>query len=319
MTNKTLNKAKRDKKDEFYTQYEDVEKGLKQFLHCFKDKVVYCNCDDYRVSNFVKYFIDNFKTLGLKKLVSTCYIDQQVDLLSFTTPEPALYFEYDGVNKVSKPLNSDGDFRSDECLNILKQCDVVVTNPPFSLFRDFVDVLVKHNKDFLIIGNVIAIQAQNVFSYIFTKKLHLGFNRVSHFLKNGVETPVSGIWYTSLPVYKEREYIELTKSYDPELYPKYDNYDAINVDKTKDIPKDYKGVMGVPITFLEHYNEKQFELIGMLCDVDRNKVLPGLIYGERAECYEYNSRKNTVRLKTKQCGVINRKVYFNRVLIRFLL
>ena len=318
LKNKHLTRAKENVNDEFYTRYEDIEKELKNYLKCFKDKVVYCNCDDYRVSNFVKYFIDNFKTLGLKKLVATCYIDQQIDLLSFTTPELALYFEYDGIDKIEKPLNSDGDFRSEECLNILKQCDIVVTNPPFSLFKEYVETLVKHSKDFLIIGNVIAIQFQNVFSYIFTKKLHLGFNRVSHFLKNGVETPVSGIWYTSLPSHKEREFIELTKSYDPELYPKYDNYDAINVDKTKDIPKDYKGVMGVPITFLEHYNEKQFELIGLLCDVDRNKVLPGLIYGEHAEYYEYNSRKNTVSLRTKQCGVINRKVYFDRVLIRIL-
>ena len=171
MSNNTLNKAKRDKNDEFYTQYEDVEKGLKRFQHCFKDKVVYCNCDDYRVSNFVKYFVDNFNLLGLKKLVSTCYIDQQIDLLSFTNPEPALYFEYDGVNKVSKPLNSDGDFRSEECLDILKQCDVVVTNPPFSLCKDFVDVVMNNDKQFLIICHQNHLKYTNVFNYIKNNKL----------------------------------------------------------------------------------------------------------------------------------------------------
>ena len=141
LKNKHLTRAKENVNDEFYTRYEDIEKELKNYLKCFKDKVVYCNCDDYRVSNFVKYFIDNFKTLGLKKLVATCYIDQQIDLLSFTTPELALYFEYDGIDKIEKPLNSDGDFRSEECLNILKQCDIVVTNPPFSLFKEYVETL----------------------------------------------------------------------------------------------------------------------------------------------------------------------------------
>ena len=151
LKNKHLTRAKENVNDEFYTRYEDIEKELKNYLNCFKNKVVYCNCDDYRVSNFVKYFVDNFKLLGLKKLVATCYIDQQIDLLSCITPEPALYFEFDGVNKVSKPLNSDGDFRSEECLNILKQCDIVVTNPPFSLCKDFVDVVMNNNKQFLII------------------------------------------------------------------------------------------------------------------------------------------------------------------------
>ena len=151
-----LLKAKRVKNDEFYTRYEDIEKELKNYLNCFNGKTVYCNCDDYRVSNFVKYFIDNFKSLGLKKLISTCYINQQIDLLSFNTPEPALYFEFDGVNKIEKPLNSDGDFRSDECLNILKQCDIVVTNPPFSLFREYVETLVNSGKQFLIIGPIVA-------------------------------------------------------------------------------------------------------------------------------------------------------------------
>ena len=255
--------AKRVKNDEFYTRYEDIEKELKNYLNCFKDKVVYCNCDDYRVSNFVKYFVDNFKTLGLKKLVSTCYIDQQIDLLSFTTPEPALYFEFDGVNKVVKPLNQDGDFRSEECLNILKQCDIVVTNPPFSIFREYVDTLINSDKKFLIIGPVGSIHYKQIFEHLKTELLTLGYNRVNKFISGDSVTDVASIWFTNLEVKKEFK-LNLTKHYDPELYPKYDNYDAINVNKTSDIPCDYKGLMGVPLTVFEKFDMNNFEVLGLL-------------------------------------------------------
>ena len=277
INNKLLN-AKRDKKDEFYTQYEDIEKCLKQFQHCFKDKVVYCNCDDYRKSNFTKYFVDNFKSLGLKKLVSTCYIEQNIDLLSDITPETALYFEYDGINTVIKPLIQDGDFRSEECLNILKQSDIVVTNPPFSLFREYVDVIIKHNKKFLIVGNQNSLTTKNIFNYLKSNKLWVCddfySNGHTYFIsdyeiyngtqsKNGMIRVGGCIWLTNILTDTIFKPLVLTKSYIPELYPKYDNYEAINVNKLIDIPKDYKDLMGVPITVLKYYNllNKQFKII----------------------------------------------------------
>ena len=281
-TNNTVNKAKRDKKDEFYTQYEDIEKCLKQFLHCFKDKVVYCNCDDYRVSNFVKYFVDNFNLLGLKKLVSTCYIDQQIDLLSNITSEPALYFEFDGVNTVVKHLNQNGDFRSEECLNILKQCDIVVTNPPFSLFREYVDILVNSDKKFLIIGHQNNLCLKNIFNHIKNNKLWVcdDFNNgVAFFInefyedyakakhhKEGMIRVTGCVWMTNILTSTIFKPLVLTKRYDSKLYSKYDNYDAINVNKLIDIPCDYKGLMGVPVTILKYCNPflKQFTIVDCL-------------------------------------------------------
>ncbi len=293
MANKNLKDAKKSKKDEFYTQLSDIEKELKHYKNHFKDKVVYCNCDDPRVSNFFHYFSYNFEKLGLKKLITTCYKNQNMDLFSENKSEKAIYLEYEGDknnNRVPdteeigvKHLKGDGDFRSKESIELLKQSDIVVTNPPFSLFREYVDQLVEYNKKFIIIGNVNAITYKEIFKLIKENQLWLGYS--IHSGDREFQVPqnyplnasgyrvdengnkyirVKGVrWFTNLD-YKERhEDLILYKKYTPEEYPKYENYDAINIDITKDIPMDYKGLMGVPITFLDKYNPEQFEILAL--------------------------------------------------------
>lgn len=294
--NKNLHQAKMSKKDEFYTQLADIEKELKHYSHHFKDKVVYCNCDDPRVSNFFHYFSYNFEKLGLKKLITTCYKNQNPDLFSKHDSEKAIYLEYEGdknANGVPDPeeigikyLKGDGDFRSEECIELLKQADIVVTNPPFSLFREYVAQLIEYDKKFVIVGNQNAITYKEIFKLIKENKIWLGPSIHSGDREFGVPKDyplnaagcrvdengnkfirVKGVrWFTNLD-YKERhEELILTKTYkgNEKDYPKYDNYDAINVDKTKDIPMDYDGVMGVPITFLDKYNPEQFEILGQM-------------------------------------------------------
>ncbi len=290
-SNKNLHKAKDSKKDEFYTQLCDIESELKHYKNHFKNKVVYCNCDDPRVSNFFHYFSYNFEKLGLKKLIATCYKNQDMDLFSQNSSEQAIYLEYEGdkngnnlpdSNEIGiKHLKGDGDFRSDECIELLKQADIVVTNPPFSLFREYVSQLVEFDKKFLIIGNINAITYKEIFKLIKENKAWLGVNMgrgisgfivPSHYELYGTEARIddSGnrivstnncLWLTNLDIDKRHEELILYKKYSPEEYPKYENYDAINVDKTKDIPADYNGAMGVPITFLDKYNPDQFEII----------------------------------------------------------
>lgn len=287
--NKNLNKAKSNKKDEFYTQLSDIERELKHYKKHFKDKVVYCNCDDPRVSNFFHYFSYNFEKLGLKKLIATCYKNQNMDLFSQNNSEQAIYLEYEGdknKNMVPDPeeigikkLKGDGDFRSKESIELLKQADIVVTNPPFSLFREYVDQLIEHNKKFVIVGHQNAIKYKEIFPLIRDNKIWLGFGfkgGAAHFInvhyqdyatatdrKEGM-IRVSGVhWFTNLDINKRHEDLILYKKYTPEEYPKYENFDAINVDKTKDIPIDYDGMMGVPITFMDKYNPDQFEIIGV--------------------------------------------------------
>ncbi|MBP7552486.1 MAG: adenine-specific methyltransferase EcoRI family protein [Spirochaetes bacterium] len=289
--NENLSKAKSDKKDEFYTQLPDIERELKHYKEHFKDNVVYCNCDDPRVSNFFHYFSYNFEKLGLRKLITTCYKNQEMDLFSQNNSEQAIYLEYDGdKNKNNLPdteeigikrLKGDGDFRSDECIELLKQADIVVTNPPFSLFREYVAQLVEYDKKFLIIGNVNSITYKEIFKLIKDNKLWLGASIHSGDREFGVPIDyplnaagfrvdengkkfirVKGVrWITNLEYEERHEDLILYKKYTPEEYPKYDNYDAINVNVTKDIPMDYKGAMGVPITFLDKYNPEQFEII----------------------------------------------------------
>jgi hypothetical protein len=294
--NSNLHKAKNSKKDEFYTQLSDIERELKHYKSHFKGKVVYCNCDDPRISNFFHYFSYNFEKLGLKKIITTCYKNQNMDLFSQNDSEQAIYLEYDGDkdgNSVPdpkeigiKPLKGDGDFRSKECIELLKQADIVVTNPPFSLFREYVAQLTEYDKNFLIIGNVNAITYKETFRLIKENKLWLGASIHSGDREFGVPDDyplnaascrvddegrkfirVKGVrWFTNLD-YKERhEDLILYKKYNPEEYPQYANYDAIEVSKTADIPMDYKGKMGVPITFLDKYNPEQFEIIGLAND-----------------------------------------------------
>lgn len=286
--NKNLHKAKNNKKDEFYTQLSDIENELKHYKNHFKNKVVYCNCDDPRMSNFFHYFSYNFEDLGLKKLITTCYQNQHRDLFSQHDSERAIYLEYVGdTNKNKVPdleeigiqtLKGDGDFRSDESIALLQQADIVVTNPPFSLFREYVAQLIKYNKKFVIIGHQNAITYKEIFPLIKENKMWLGFGfrgGAGHFISNYEDTAtandrkegmirVSGVhWFTNLDIAKRHEDLILYKAYTPEDYPKYDNYDAINVDKTKEIPMDYQGAMGVPITFLDKYNPEQFEILGI--------------------------------------------------------
>ncbi len=310
-SNINLHKAKNVKNDEFYTQLSDIENELRHYKDHFKDKVVYCNCDDPRVSNFFHYFSYNFEHLGLKKLIATCYKNQDVDLFSTHNSEQAVYLEYTGdkngnsvpdANEIGvKPLQGDGDFRSQESIELLKQADIVVTNPPFSLFREYVAQLIQCNKKFVLIGNKNIITYKEIFKLIKEDKMWVGhtpmstdmlFDVTENYAKELVEKKkegsgykiVEGVvkgraqanWFTNLDIDKRHEDLILHKKYTPEEYPKYDNYDAINVDKTKDIPVDYAGNIGVPITFLDKYNPAQFEIVKFRKgDDDRDLVING--------------------------------------------
>jgi len=273
--NRNLHAAKNSKKDEFYTQLSDIEKELRHYKDHFKGKVVLCNCDDPRVSNFFHYFSHNFEGLGLKKLITTCYKNQNRDLFSEHTSEHAIYLEYNGDkdgNKVPDPeeigivpLKGDGDFRSDECIELLKQADIVVTNPPFSLFREYVEQLIKYDKKFIIIGSVNARHYTEIFKLIKENRLWLGYNCTRYFSKpdGSIFETARTFWYTNLDIDKRHEEITLYKKYSADEYPRYDNLDAIDVSKTTEIPCDYDGWMGVPDGLLDNYNPDQFELIGI--------------------------------------------------------
>lgn len=258
--NANLHKAKDAKNDEFYTQLTDVARELMHYKAHFKDKIVLCNCDDPTWSAFWKYFHLNFAELGLKKLISTHY-DRE---------EATYKMEYTGGDDndievgVKTPLEGNGDFRNKECLDLLDECDIVVTNPPFSLFREYVAVLMEHEKKFLIIGNKNAITYKEFFPLLKDNEVWIGCTNVKEFLQpDGSIKKFGNIgWFTNLDVAKRHEKLILWKNYTPEEYQTYDNYSAINVDKVSEIPCDYDGVMGVPITFLDRYNPEQFEVVG---------------------------------------------------------
>jgi cytochrome c-type biogenesis protein CcmE len=287
--NSGLHTAKSNKKDEFYTQIVDIEREMRHYRHHFKGKVVYCNCDDPYVSAFFEYFTKNFEFLGLKKLITTCYKSQRLDLFSLNDSEVAIKMEYTGGAPNSlpspddigvTPLKGDGDFRSQECIEILKEADIVVTNPPFSLFIDYVTQLSSFDKKFIIIGHQNAITYKDVFALIKANRMWLGhgFKRnMAHFItphyqdtasdadhREGMIRVSGVVWYTSLDHNKRHEEMILVQRYNGKeaAYPRYDNYDAIEISKTQDIPLDYGGAMGVPITFLTKYNPYQFEIIG---------------------------------------------------------
>ena len=312
--NKNLNSAKTARKDEFYTQLTDIEKEMRYYRKHFKDKTVLCNCDDPFESNFFKYFVLNFNRLGLKKLIATCYTGSPIankqlsifDILGESEetqnkPYKAVVTTvYDktgdggvdmldvaelfksGENELTE-LEGDGDFRSPECLELLDEADIVVTNPPFSLFREYLGTLVEHKKHFIIIGNVNALKYQEVFPLIMNNEVWLGASIHSgdraFFVPDDYPLDAAGCgideetgrkfirvkgvrWFTNLDIKQRHEEMILVKRYSPEEYPKYVNYDAIEVAKTSDIPCDYAGEMGVPITFMDKYNPDQFEIIG---------------------------------------------------------
>lgn len=312
--NKNLHAANKAKKDEFYTQIDDIAAELHHYSQHFKGKTVLCNCDDPYESNFFKYFALNFNQLGLKKLIATCYdgspvADTQLSLTIFEpdgsthtdiesvktrVPHKIVITEVTDVNgdgavdladveylikndkNVLTTLKGNGDFRSNECIELLKEADIVVTNPPFSLFREYMTQLIKYEKKFVIVGHQNAITYKEIFPLIKDNQIWLGYGfkgGAAHFysIYEDVATAgnhkagmirVSGVnWFTNLEIPKRHETLDLYKVYNPDEYPHYDNYDAINVDKTSDIPLGYDGVMGVPITFLDKYNPEQFEII----------------------------------------------------------
>lgn len=308
MSNNTnLHNANRAKKDEFYTQLPDIANELHHYRDFFRGKTVFCNCDDPFESNFFKYFALNFNAFGLRKLIATCYDGSPVqgrELPLFgeaeeqtptRVPHKIVITEIPDVNNdgatdladvewllrndknVLTRLAGNGDFRSAECVELLREADVVVTNPPFSLFREYVAQLIAYNKKFLIVGHQNAITYKEVFPLIKENKMWLGYGfkgGAAHFYSHYKDVAtagdhregmirVSGVnWFTNIDTRKRHEMLDLYKHYSPEEYPKYDNYDAINIDKTADIPCDYDGVMGVPITFLDKYNPEQFEIVG---------------------------------------------------------
>lgn len=297
-SNSSLNKAAKTKNDEFYTQLADIERELKHYKNQLRNKVVYSNCDDPFESNFFKYFAVNFNALTLKRLITTSYnrspiAGRQLPLfemegLKLIKPKDAEAHRIEinkvpDINKdgaigledvkqllehdanVSAPLKYNGDFRSDECIELLKKADIVVTNPPFSLFREYVEQLMEHSKQFLIVAPDNALHYKEIFKLIKSNKLWLGYGRVKEFIQpDGTIKKMGNVgWVTNLDTTKRHEILTLYKKYSPEEYPKYDNYDAIDVSKTADIPVDYFGKMGVPDAFLDKFNPDQFELIGI--------------------------------------------------------
>ena len=294
MGNNDLNAAKKAKNDEFYTQLPDIENELRHYKEHFRGKTVLCNCDDPRVSNFFHYFAYQFEALGLKRLITTCYKNQTPDLFSQHNCERAIWLEYLGDkngNRIPDPeeigirqLQGDGDFRSPECIELLKQADIVVTNPPFSLFREYVAQLVKYDKKFLILGNKNLITKKEIFPLFMQNRIWTGCRGFSGGMwfesdyEGKTEKVVNGkklinvpsIWYTNLDNRKRHEELILFRNYTPEAYPRYVNYNAIEVSKTEDIPCDYDGEMGVPITFMDKYNPDQFEIAGVSSSLARS-------------------------------------------------
>ncbi|MBR1889722.1 MAG: adenine-specific methyltransferase EcoRI family protein [Alloprevotella sp.] len=316
--NQALNDAAVARRDEFYTQMTDIEREVYYYWPSFRGKTVLCNCDDPRVSNFFKYFTGRFEQLGLKRVIATCFKNQNPDIFSMNKCERAVYQIYDGDKNGNrrvdaeeievKPLKGDGSFDSDECKKLLQEADIVVTNPPFSLFREFVNLLFEYDKKFLIIGNQNAITYKDVFPLIKENKMWLGcsihsgdrkFNVPDSYPLNaagcGIDEDgrkfirVKGVrWFTNLDYRERHEELPLVKKYNPVDYPKYDNYDAINVNRTSDIPCDYYGVMGVPITFMDKFCPEQFEIVG----IDRY-VKDNPRYGHR---FTINGKETYARL-----------------------
>ena len=332
--NSNLHDSSRNKQDEFYTNLQLIEDELKHYRAHFKGKRVLCNCDDPYESNFFKYFAMNFNSLGLKSLTATCYAysciaGKEIDLFTkkTKTPHKIVITEVSDVNgdgrvdladvellikndkNVLTNLDDDGDFRSDECIELLKEADIVVTNPPFSLFREYVAQLMEYKKQFLIVGNMNAVTYKEVLPLIIQNKVWLGY-KAGHFWfkvpdsyeEKATDFKVDDLgqkwrrmgnicWYTNLDIDKRHEDMVLFRKYSEAAYPKYDNYDAIDVGRTNDIPCDYYGVMGVPITFMAQHNPDQFEILG-------------------------DTRYHDGQTVANDINVINGKTKFRRILIR---
>jgi hypothetical protein len=369
-SNRTVSRAKANKQDEFYTQISDISNELRHYRSQLRDKTILCNCDDPYESNFFRYFALNFRSLGLKKLIATSYTKSTIagrylPLLDIAGLQPEGKEPYaieinevpdsnrDGATDLSdveyllkrdantaRPLKGDaewgaGDFRSSECVEYLKQADVVVTNPPFSLFREYISQLAAYHKEFLVIGNQNAIDYRVVFELIKENKLWLGVDNAGtkwfrvpddyeiatesrKKVENGVKYFSMGsiMWFTNLDNPKRHETIPLYKSYDPAEYPTYDNYNAIEVSRVAEIPFDYDGIMGVPITFLDKYNPSQFDVVGMCENRDLFK-LKTRVYTtkECQEAYErIFGRRGTYDLNA--AGVVGGRKVYKRLLIK---
>lgn len=332
-----LHAAKATKQDEFYTQLSDIEKELRHYTKHFKNKTVLCNCDDPKLSNFFHYFSHNFEKLKLKKLITTCYKNCDADLFSRHRAESGIYLEYDGDkndNRVPDPdeigihkLKGDGDFRSNECTKLLDEADIVVTNPPFSLFREYVEQLMKHKKKYLIIGNQNAITYKYIFKLIKENKIWLGasihsgdreFGVPDHYPLNAAGTRVDkdgnkfirvkGVrWFTNLDYEERHEDLALYATYTPEKYPTYDNYDAIEISKTKEIPAEYDGAMGVPITFLDKYNPEQFEILGWTRGIDEFDAYPTKRYSNPKQVKPDATESNGGKVNTGPTLLLKKK------------
>ena len=383
--NSALHRANKAKEDEFYTQLSDIEKELRHYKNHFKDKVVFCNCDDPYESNFFKYFANNFNHLGLKRLIATCYGTSSIKFGQLSvfdinyiedknesSPYKVIIDNVEDVNNdgaigiedvrqimqqnenTVTLLEGDGDFRSEECIELLKQADIVVTNPPFSLFREYLGQLVEYDKKFIIIGNQNAITYKEIFPLIAQNKLWLGYHsgdmefqvpdyyepRKTRFRidENGIKWRSMGniCWFTNLDIEKRHENIILYKTYNEEEYPKYDNYDAINVNKVADIPVDYDGVMGVPITFLNKYNPDQFEIVAFRKGNDGKDLVYSLtnsldkeidlkdnaLASKQASKYNHTSEFSYEEFRNQFSGneraTVNGKLLYARVFIRHI-
>lgn len=320
--NNNLHNAKKAKNDEFYTRLEDIEKEMCHYREHFRGKVIYCNCDDPKESNFFKFFSLQFEFLGLKKLISTGYKENghgvayiyEGDKNENNLPDDSEIRTYE--------LQGNGDFRSEECIEFLKEADVVVTNPPFSLFREVVAQLVEYNKKFLLLGNNNAITYKEIFPLIMSNKMWLGYSnnktmefvlsdsyekwdRIENGKKIGKVPAIS--WFTNLEHDHRNRPLDLTQRYDPRYYPKYDNYDAIECSKVMDIPRDYDGVIGVPITFLDKYCPKQFRIVGIACGNTRASYPKSIL-----DYVHYIPNPND----RGGCGVINGIRCYARILIQ---
>ncbi len=312
-SNVLLSKARWAKKDEFYTQLSYIEKELVHYKDQLKDKVIFCNCDDPEESHFWKYFEMNFEYLGIKKLIATHY---ETDKPSYKLEIMADINQDGKINKfdtIKTPLKQNGDFRSPECIEILQEADIVVTNPPFSLFREYIAQLFEYDKKFVILWNLNAITYKEIFNYIKENKIWTGSSldgrniwfripdsyETYHKIENGIKYAfvASTIWFTNLDYKKRHEDMILYKTYNEIDYPKYDHYNAINVDKTKDIPMNYTGNIGVPITFLLKYNPNQFEIIDW---IGRYSILDG----------------PTEETRGKQLAQVNWRPIYKRIIIR---
>ena len=277
MKTKNLRDAITAKNDEFYTILSDINEEAIRYSGYFRGKKIYCNCDDPRSSNFYKYFKSKYSEFELTGLTATCHISQQFDMFSDVTPKPAIKYTYDGVKETRGELHGDGDFRSGECVELMNEADIIVTNPPFSLFREFFEMLMKYEKQFLIIGNINASCYTAISPYFREGRVWFGYKGITGFkFKNPKNETVklnNVTWFTNIGKANHRRDLVLSCKYDPAKHPLYDNIDAIEIGRVKDIPIDYIGIMGVPVTFLAKHDPRQFDLIRVVKIATLNGLL----------------------------------------------